>query len=75
MSSVRFHIDPEQLRASMANITVGEVSSTHPNGGLGWDGPLAPWPWWIGSVGGAIGLVSYERNADRIYGTFYVSIS
>ncbi|CAI4214744.1 unnamed protein product [Parascedosporium putredinis] len=49
---------------------IGEVSSTHPNGGLGWDGPLAPWPWWIGSVGGAIGLVSYERNADRIYGTF-----
>ncbi|PKS07212.1 hypothetical protein jhhlp_005814 [Lomentospora prolificans] len=67
-------VDPEQLRASMANITVGEVSSTHPNGGLGWDGPLAPWPWWIGSVGGAIGLVSYERNADRIYGTFYAPI-
>lgn len=50
----------------------GEVSSTHPNGGIGWDGNLAPWPWWIGSVGGAIGLASYERNADRIYGTFYV---
>lgn len=42
------------------------------NGGIGFDGDLAPWPWWIGSVGGAIGLISYERNADRIHGIFYV---
>lgn len=58
----------------IANIfgSIGEVSSTHVNGGIGWDGELAPWPWWIGSVAGAIGLVSYERNADRIYGIFYV---
>ncbi|KAL2111019.1 hypothetical protein VUR80DRAFT_376 [Thermomyces stellatus] len=53
---------------------IGEVSSTHVNGGIGFDGDLAPWPWWIGSVGGAIGLISYERNADRIHGIFYAPI-
>ena len=52
---------------------LGEASSTHVNGGIGFDGDLAPWPWWIGSVGEAVGLVSYERNADRIQGIFYVS--
>ncbi|SPO06077.1 related to alpha-L-arabinofuranosidase A precursor [Cephalotrichum gorgonifer] len=53
---------------------IGEVSSTHVNGGIGWEGQLAKWPWWIGSVGGAIGLISYERNADRILGILYAPI-
>lgn len=43
------------------------------NGGIGWDGNLNYFPWWIGTVGEAIALISYERNADRIPGTFYVS--
>ena len=48
------------------------MSSTHPNGGIAWDGPLFHHPWWIGSVGEAVGMISYERNADRVLGTFYV---
>ncbi|KAK1967177.1 alpha-L-arabinofuranosidase [Colletotrichum eremochloae] len=53
---------------------VGEVAATHPNGGIGWDGNLMPFPWWIGTVGEAISLIGYERNADRIPGTFYAPV-
>ncbi|KAK7402727.1 hypothetical protein QQX98_011516 [Neonectria punicea] len=53
---------------------VGEVAATHPNGGTGWDGDLMPFPWWIGAVGESISLIGYERNADRIPGTFYAPV-
>ncbi|KAJ4004051.1 hypothetical protein NW752_010871 [Fusarium irregulare] len=53
---------------------IGEVASTHPNGGTKWEGKLMPYPWWISGVGEAVALVSYERNADRIPGTFYAPI-
>lgn len=53
---------------------VGEVAATHPNGGTGWAGSLMPFPWWIGTVGEAISLLGYERNADRIPGTFYAPV-
>ncbi|EKJ69705.1 hypothetical protein FPSE_10119 [Fusarium pseudograminearum CS3096] len=53
---------------------IGEVASTHPNGGTKWEGKLMPYPWWISGVGEAIALVGYERNADRIPGTFYAPI-
>jgi len=56
------------------NLTlIGETASTHPNGGLGWDGPLASNPWWGGSVGEAIFLIGAERNSDRVIGATYVS--
>ncbi|RYP78914.1 hypothetical protein DL771_000299 [Monosporascus sp. 5C6A] len=51
---------------------IGEVAATHPNGGTSWDGGLMPFPWWGGAVAEAVGLVSYERNQDRIIGTAYV---
>ncbi|KAL8377635.1 hypothetical protein RB595_008364 [Gaeumannomyces hyphopodioides] len=53
---------------------IGEVAATHVNGGIGWDGNLNYFPWWIGTVGEAIALISYERNADRIPGTFYAPV-
>ncbi|KAF4920880.1 Alpha-L-arabinofuranosidase A [Colletotrichum viniferum] len=53
---------------------VGEVAATHPNGGTGWDGDLMPFPWWIGTVGEAVSLIGYERNADRVPGTFYAPV-
>ena len=53
---------------------VGEVAATHPNGGSGWDGDLMPFPWWIGTVGEAVSLIGYERNADRIPATFYAPV-
>lgn len=53
---------------------IGEVAATHSNGGIGWDGPLAPFPWWIGSVGEAISLIGYERNGDRIHGSYYAPV-
>ena len=53
---------------------VGEVAATHPNGGTSWDGGLMPFPWWIGTVGEAVSLIGYERNADRIPGTFYAPV-
>jgi alpha-N-arabinofuranosidase len=49
---------------------VGEVAATHPNGGLGWDGPLFTFPWWIGTVGEAVSMIGYERNCDRVEGPF-----
>lgn len=51
---------------------VGEVAATHPNGGGGWDDGLMPYPWWIGAVAEAVSMIGYERNADRVPGTFYV---
>ncbi|KAJ2903927.1 Alpha-L-arabinofuranosidase A [Zalerion maritima] len=53
---------------------VGEVAATHPNGGIGWDGDLMPFPWWIGAVGEAVSLIGYERNADRIPGSMYAPV-
>ncbi|CAG9944475.1 unnamed protein product [Clonostachys rosea f. rosea IK726] len=53
---------------------VGEVAATHPNGGTGWSGNLMPFPWWIGTVGEAVSLIGYERNADRIPATFYAPV-
>lgn len=57
------------------NLTlVGEFSSVHPNGGIDWAGNLHPFPWWIGSVGEAIFMISTERNGDRILGATYAPI-
>ncbi|KAI0108860.1 alpha-N-arabinofuranosidase A [Nemania sp. FL0031] len=54
---------------------IGEMASTFPNGGTGWDsGVLRPFPWWQGAVGEAIALIGYERNADRIIGALYAPI-
>lgn len=53
---------------------VGEVAATHPNGGTRWDGGLYPLPWWIGAVGEAVSMIGYERNSDRIPGTFYAPV-
>ncbi|OAL46954.1 glycoside hydrolase, partial [Pyrenochaeta sp. DS3sAY3a] len=55
---------------------VGEVAATHVNGATPprWNGPLYKYPWWIGAVGEAISLIGYERNSDRIPGTFYAPV-
>ncbi|KXX74213.1 Alpha-L-arabinofuranosidase A [Madurella mycetomatis] len=54
------------------NLTfIGEAASTHPNGGIAWDGDLMPFPWWGGSVAEGIFLISAERNADKILGATY----
>lgn len=53
---------------------VGEMAATHPNGGTKWAGKLMPYPWWIGAVGEAVSLIGYERNSDRIPGTFYAPV-
>jgi alpha-N-arabinofuranosidase len=55
---------------------VGEVAATHVNGATPprWDGPLYKYPWWIGAVGEAVSLIGYERNSDRIPGTFYAPV-
>ncbi|KAI3324893.1 glycoside hydrolase family 51 protein [Xylariaceae sp. AK1471] len=54
---------------------IGEMASTFPNGGTGWDsGVLMPFPWWGGAVGEAIALIGYERNADKIIGALYAPI-
>lgn len=55
---------------------IGEVAATHVNGGAEprWDGPLNSNPWWIGAVGEAVSLIGYERNSDRIPGTFYAPV-
>ncbi|KAI8950634.1 alpha-N-arabinofuranosidase A [Xylaria longipes] len=53
---------------------IGEMASTFPNGGTGWDsGVLRPLPWW-GAVGEAVALISYERNADRVFGALFAPI-
>ncbi|KAI0517074.1 alpha-N-arabinofuranosidase A [Xylaria bambusicola] len=54
---------------------IGEMASTFPNGGTGWNsGVLRPFPWWQGAVGEAVALIGYERNADRIIGAIYAPI-
>ncbi|KAF1959288.1 glycoside hydrolase, partial [Byssothecium circinans] len=55
---------------------IGEVAATHVNGATPprWNGPLYKYPWWIGAVGEAISLIGYERNSDRIPGTFYAPV-
>ncbi|KAK0669942.1 family 51 putative glycoside hydrolase [Cercophora samala] len=57
---------------SRDNVTlIGEAASTHPNGGIAWEGDLMPLPWWGGSVAEAIFLISTERNGDKIIGATY----
>jgi alpha-N-arabinofuranosidase len=53
---------------------IGEFASVHTNGGSDWEGNLNPFPWWIGSVGEAIFMISTERNGDRILGSTYAPI-
>jgi alpha-N-arabinofuranosidase len=55
---------------------IGEVAATHVNGATPprWDGSLYSYPWWIGAVGEAVSLIGYERNSDRIPGTFYAPV-
>ncbi|KAI0396451.1 alpha-N-arabinofuranosidase A [Xylariaceae sp. FL0594] len=54
---------------------IGEMASVFPNGGFGWEkGVLMDLPWWIGTVGAAVSLIGYERNADRIIGAVYAPI-
>lgn len=55
---------------------IGEVAATHVNGATPprWDGGLYVYPWWIGAVGEAVSLIGYERNSDRIPGTFYAPV-
>lgn len=53
---------------------VGEVAATHPNGGIGFEGDLMDFPWWIGTVGEAISMIGYERNGDRVPGTYYAPV-
>ncbi|USW55231.1 Putative alpha-L-arabinofuranosidase, glycoside hydrolase superfamily [Septoria linicola] len=55
---------------------IGEVAATHVNGATPprWDGGLYKYPWWIGAVGEAVSLIGYERNSDRIPGTFYAPV-
>ncbi|KAK4109194.1 glycoside hydrolase family 51 protein [Canariomyces notabilis] len=57
------------------NLTiVGEAAVTHPNGGLGWNGPLGSNPWWIGSVAEGIFLLGVERNGDKVIGVTYAPL-
>ncbi|KAK0611235.1 glycoside hydrolase superfamily [Immersiella caudata] len=57
---------------SRDNVTlIGEAAATHPNGGLGWDGPLSANPWWGGSVAEAIFLIGAERNSEKVIGACY----
>ncbi|KAK3711850.1 hypothetical protein LTR37_009368 [Vermiconidia calcicola] len=53
---------------------VGEVAAVHVNGGIRWEGDLYDFPWWIGTVGEAISMIGYERNADRVLGTFFAPV-
>ncbi|KAI1077585.1 glycoside hydrolase family 51 protein [Whalleya microplaca] len=53
---------------------IGEMAATHPNGGIGFKGSMMPFPWWGGAVAEAVGLISYERNQDRIIGAAYAPI-
>ncbi|KAI0006315.1 glycoside hydrolase family 51 protein [Xylariaceae sp. FL0662B] len=53
---------------------IGEMAATHPNGGIGFNGPMMPFPWWGGAVAEAVGLIGYERNQDRIIGAAYAPI-
>jgi alpha-N-arabinofuranosidase len=62
----------DQLKPSDLTL-VGEYAAVHPNGGIGWNGNLMPYPWWGGAVGEAIFLLGAERNGDRVIGTTYVS--
>lgn len=74
--------EPDELVAEFSRFDndighiVGEVAATHVNGAAfpRWAGPLAPYPWWIGAVGEAVSLLGYERNSDRIPGTFYAPV-
>lgn len=55
---------------------IGEVAATHVNGATPprWEGGLYKYPWWIGAVGEAVSLIGYERNSDRIPGSFYAPV-
>jgi alpha-L-arabinofuranosidase len=54
------------------NLTlIGESATVHPNGGIAWNGPLQPFPWWGGAVAEAIYLIGAERNSPRVIGATY----
>lgn len=56
----------------------GEIAATEYNNGVGidWsDYHFSLYPWWIGSVAEAVFFLGAERNADKIIGTTYVSLS
>ncbi|KAK6840360.1 glycoside hydrolase family 51 protein [Apiospora arundinis] len=53
---------------------IGEAAAVHPNGGKGWDAGLLEYPWWSGTIGEAVSMIGYERNADRIIGAAYAPI-
>ena len=53
---------------------VGEVAATHVNNGTGFEGDLHPFPWWIGTVGEAVSMIGYERNAERVVGTYFAPV-
>ncbi|KAK7932591.1 glycoside hydrolase family 51 protein [Apiospora marii] len=53
---------------------IGEAAAVHPNGGMGWDAGLLEYPWWSGTIGEAVSMIGYERNADRIIGAAYAPI-
>ena len=53
---------------------VGEVAAVHVNGGIKWEGDLYYFPWWIGTVGEAVSMIGYERNADRVIGTYFAPV-
>ncbi len=61
------------IRVCVSDCPLGEYAAVHPNGGIDWDGPLQPWPWWGGAVSEAIFLIGAERNSDRVIGATYVS--
>jgi len=54
---------------------VGEYAvvqnNTAAGGGVVWDQPLNPWPYWIGSVAEAVYLLGLELNAATIFGASY----
>ncbi|KAK6846350.1 hypothetical protein PG987_001538 [Apiospora arundinis] len=53
---------------------IGEAAAVHPNGGKGWDAGLLEYPWWSGTIGEAVSMIGYERNAYRIIGAAYAPI-
>ncbi|KAL9115357.1 MAG: hypothetical protein Q9227_000678 [Pyrenula ochraceoflavens] len=54
---------------------IGEYATVQPNvpqgGGVNWNDPRSPYPFWIGTVGEAVFLLGAERNAAAILGASY----
>ena len=57
---------------------IGEYAVVQPNiaagGGVNWNNPRSPYPFWIGSVAEAVFLLGAERNADAILGASYAPL-